>query len=138
MDMNIVGQVSRRYTKYCLWIVTAIALVSLVIINVLDKRQVVDYVMISVIYSLVTCFLNGASWTYVAKSSSNSLGKFYIVASSLRLLLAIVVVLVFCILANNREKILSFIAVFSPFYFVMLVFESVFYSRVERRRKRKI
>lgn len=117
-----------------MWVVAAAALIMLLGINICDARQLVNPVLISVIYVLVANAAYGLSWRAVASSSPGVLGKFYLVASVLRMLTAIIVAAVFCVISGSRDAIINFVLVFSAFYVVMLVFDGVFFARLERKR----
>lgn len=134
MDRQQITNISRQYNKCSLWVVAAAALIMLLGINICDARQLVNPVLISVIYVLVANAAYGLSWRAVASSSPGVLGKFYLVASVLRMLTAIIVAAVFCVISGSRDAIINFVLVFSAFYVVMLVFDGVFFVRLERKR----
>ena len=103
-------------------------------ISICDAQQLVNPVLISVIYALVTNWAYGLSWKAVANSSPNTLSKFYLAASAIRMLAGVLVAVVFCVMNDDREAIINFIIVFSAFYIAMLVFDGVFFARQERKR----
>lgn len=134
MDSQQIIKISRLYNKCSLWVVAATALIMLLGISICDAQQLVTPVLISVIYALVTNLAYGLSWKAVANSSPNTLSKFYLSASAIRMMAAVLVAVVFCVMNDNREAIINFVIVFSAFYVVMLVFDGVFFARQERKR----
>ena len=87
---------------------------------------------VSAIYSIVINLLYVFFWKKVAKSASGIIARFYLGASALRLMTAALVVLAFCMLNDGKEVIRNFIIVFFAFYIVMLIFDSVFFARIEK------
>lgn len=134
-QVNLIG---RQYNKCSLWVVAAATLATLLAISIYDAQQFVDPLVISAVYALVTNTVYCLSWKAVAKSSPNALGKFYLAGSALRMMLAVLVAVAYCVIVGDRDAILNFILVFSSFYVVMLVFDGVFFARMERKRNQKI
>ena len=134
MDSQQIIKISRQYNKCSLWVVAAAALIMLLGISICDAQQLVNPVLISVIYALVTNWAYGLPWKAVANSSPNTLSKFYLAASAIRMLAGVLVAVVFCVMNDDREAIINFIIVFSAFYIAMLVFDGVFFARQERKR----
>ena len=87
---------------------------------------------VSVVYSIIVNFAYGAFWGKVAKAAPNTMTRFYLAASALRLITAALVVVSFCMLIGDKGLIRSFIFIFFAFYFVMLIFDSVFFARIEK------
>jgi len=48
------------------------------------------------------------------------------------------VAVVFCVVSRDRESIINFIIVFAVFYVVMLIFDGVFFARLEKKLNQKI
>lgn len=138
MDKNVIDQISRKYNKYSLWVTAGCALVTLLAINICNASQFVNPLVISVLYTLISSIAYGAGWKAVASSSPMTLSKFYIAASAIRMLLALIVVAVFCVISRDKGSIQNFIIVFAAFYVVMLVFDGVFFARLERKLNQKI
>lgn len=138
MGNDVIDQISRQYNKYSLWVISATTLIGLLAINIFELRQLVNPLVVSVIYALLSSVSLGISWKFVAQSSPKALGRFYLASSAIRMLIAVIVVLVFCVIAEGRSAILNFIVVFSSFYMVMLVFDGVFFARAEKGKKQRI
>ena len=137
MDIKLIDTASRRYRKYSLWVVVALTLVVIVAIslNVLDIT-LVNALAVSVLYTLIVNFAYGSLWRKVAKYSLGVMTKFYLVASVLRLMTAALVVVVFCMLSQEKVAIRNFVLLFFTFYIVMLIFDSVFFARIEKSNNR--
>ena len=95
---------------------------------------VITPVIVSVVFSLIASIVYGQCWCSVAKSSPTSLAKFYLVASILRMMAALLVVLIsLFILRPDKNAILGFTAVFVIFYVILLIFDCIYFSRIEKK-----
>lgn len=87
-------------------------------------------------FSLVSSYMYGKAWKYFAKNSANSLGKFYMGGSMLRMVLAAIVALIGAVVyRTDHEKVLTFVLVFAIFYLAIMIFESIYFIRVEKNNK---
>lgn len=131
-----ISRISRKYQLASLWITFALLIVGLLMVQVLGQRSLVYSLLFSATYSMITCFAYVKAWAAVARRSPNVLSRFYMAASVLRMLLALVVVLVAAVvMRNDTSQMLSFIGVFAVFYLILLVFDSIFFARVEKTKE---
>lgn len=136
-DNKIISRAYGRYCKYSLWLVAAAALITLLIMNVCEIGGLISFLVICIVYTLIANGAYGVAWKGVAKSSSSVLTKFYLAASALRMLTAVLVVVAFCLLNNDATQIRNFVILFSSFYVVMLIFDGIFFARVEKKNNHK-
>ncbi len=133
MDVKLIDSTSKRYCKYSIWLVVALTLVLFTAMSInLLSMDLLSALTVSVVYSIIVNFAYGTFWRKVAKSAPNTMTKFYLAASALRLITAALVVLSFCMLNEEKELIRNFIFVFFAFYLAMLIFDSVFFARIEK------
>ena len=140
MDINLIDNTSRRYCKYGIWLTSALtfAVIIAISVNWLDI-SLVSALAVSALYSIIVNLAYGSLWKRIAKSAPGTMAKFYLAASALRLITAALVVIVFCVInRSDKELIRNFIFVFFAFYLVMLVFDSVFFARIEKNDNLKI
>lgn len=137
MDDNAISRTSARYYKYSLWLVAGTALLTLLATNIYGYASLARPLAICVIYTLVVNIAYGAAWKSVATSSPSVLTKFYLAASALRMVAAIMVVVAFCLLSRDKTSIRDFVLMFFGFYAVMLVFDGIFFARVEKKNNLK-
>lgn len=140
MDINLIDNTSRRYCKYGIWLTSALtfAVIIAISVNWLDI-SLVSALAVSALYSIIVNLAYGSLWKRIAKSAPGIMAKFYLAASALRLITAALVVIVFCVInRSDKELIRNFIFVFFAFYLVMLVFDSVFFARIEKNNNLKI
>ena len=128
----------KEYHKYCIWITVLLALIVIgaMALGMLSQRLATP-LAVCVVYTLIMNFSYGKVWKHISTHSSSVLGKFYMASSAIRLFAAAAVVLIFCITVKDKELIRSFVLLFFLFYVVMLVFDSVFFSRIEKYNKVK-
>lgn len=140
MDEKTISNVCGKYRQYGLWLTVAVALAILILMSVCGLMRLACPLAVGVLFTLLVNTAYGYAWGGVAKSSPSSLTKFYLAASAIRMMAAALTVVVFCVLNRDRQAIIDFVAVFFAFYVVMLVFDGVFFARVEKNnnQKRKI
>ncbi len=136
MDKDLISITGRRHDKYSLWIIAAMALFALVGMNICGTSDYVGSLVVCVMFSLVSSIAYGAAWRAAARRPE-TLTRFYLAASAVRMLCAILVVVVFCALASNRDAIIAFTVAFVAFYVVIMAFDGVFFVRFERNVNKK-
>ena len=140
-QLQHIKQVGRKYKQISLWLTAAMALAILFACRISAQcdhiiAQVVNPLVVSAIFSLVASTAYGEAWTSVAKSSPANLAKFYLAASALKMMLGAVVFLVYVVVCD-KANILGFAAIFALFYVVLLVFDCIYFARVEKKNKLK-
>lgn len=130
-----IDKIAKRYHKISLWIIAGLTLVSLFAMSVVNDVTMLNSLMITVVFSLVFCIAYGSAWKSVAHSSPASLTRFYLVAPAIRMMAAILVVVAYCLLVRQREAILHFVYVFLGFYVLLLIFDCVYFAKMEMRNK---
>ncbi|SHL15803.1 hypothetical protein [Xylanibacter ruminicola] len=128
---NNIKKLSIAYMRYGLMTTVALALVGLMVMQIwfLD---LLTPIIVSVVFSLVTCVAISQIWKRIAQSSPDSLPTFFTAVSGFRLLLALAVMFVYY-LVDNQDSMLQFFLVFIAFYFAMLIHHSIFFARINNR-----
>ena len=131
--------IAHKYRQYTLWMIVAMSMVILLACRVSAQcdsilPKMINPLAVSVIFSLVSTIAYGQSWQAVAKSSPVSLTKFYLAASALKMMLAAVVFLVYALVAD-RSTLLGFTVIFVLFYIVLLIFDCIYFAKVERKMR---
>lgn len=130
--MTHVGNSSRRYCKNSLWLTVGLTFVALILIQVFRLDQLIVPLIVSSVFTLVVSFSYSFFWRLIATKHPDSLTAFYTASSGLRMLLALITMFAYYLIAG-RSEMLSFIAVFVVFYMVMLIYHTVFFSKVVGR-----
>ena len=136
MNTNNIDGIKARYIKWGLWLTATLFVVGMVY-DRLSGIFVQWDLIISTIYTLVALFAYGASWKRVAKSSPDTLVKFYMASSALRMMSALLLVVVYSFVVRQFDVILRFFAYFLVFYIVMLVYNVLYFTRLEKTIKKE-
>ena len=139
LRLQTIRQASIRYKQISLWLTAAVALAVLFACRLSAQcddmiAQVVNPLVVSAIFSLAASTAYGESWKAVAKSSPANLARFYMAALVLKLMSGTLVFLIY-VLVCDRQNILGFTAIFALFYVVLLVFDCIYFARVEKKNR---
>ena len=137
LRLQTIRQASIRYKQISLWLTAAVALAVLFACRLSAQcddmiAQVVNPLVVSAIFSLVASTAYGEAWKAVAKSSPANLAKFYMAALVIKMVAGTLVFLIY-VLTCDKQNILGFTAIFALFYVVLLVFDCIYFSRVEKK-----
>ena len=137
MRLQTIRQANIKYKQISLWLTALMALAILLACRISDLcsdilPQVVNPLVVSAIFSLVASTAYGEAWKAVAKSSPANLAKFYMAALVIKMVAGTLVFLIY-VLTCDRQNILGFTAIFALFYVVLLVFDCIYFSRVEKK-----
>ena len=137
MRLQTIRQAGIKYKQISLWLTALMALAILFACRVSALcndilPQVVNPLVVSAIFSLVASTAYGEAWKAIAKSSPANLAKFYMVALVIKMVAGTLVFLIY-VLVCDKQNILGFTAIFALFYVVLLVFDCIYFSRVEKK-----
>ena len=137
LRLQTIRQASIRYKQISLWLTAAVALAVLFACRLSAQcddmiAQVVNPLVVSAIFSLVASTAYGEAWKAVAKSSPANLAKFYMAALVIKMVAGTLVFLIY-VLVCDKQNILGFTAIFALFYVVLLVFDCIYFARVEKK-----
>lgn len=136
--MEQINRIAKRYYKVSLWLIFGLTVVILLVMQYLQATKLVNALVISALSSLVSSIAYIQSWKVVAARSANTLGKFYIAASALRMLAALVVVIIAMLfMRDDKMALFGFAAMFASFYLVMLAFDCIYFAQVEKMNNLK-
>jgi hypothetical protein len=130
-----ITRIGNTYKKISLWLIAGLMLISFLLMSVLQNVKGMDALVVSVVYSLIISIVYGESWKSVARHSPSSLSRFYLAAMAVRLFTGALVILVAgLLLRGNKEVVLTFMLIFAVFYIVMLVFDCIYFARLEKNK----
>lgn len=138
MDIKQIDRAGKQYVKFSLWLTVALSLMILTAIglNWFDVK-LVNALAVSALYTIIINFAYGLLWRRQAKSSPANMTRLYLASSVVRLITAALVVVSYCMLNQVKEDIRNFVLLFFVFYMIMLVFDSVFFARIEKKNNLK-
>ena len=81
--------------------------------------------------------IHGSAWIFIEEHAPRQITLFYLLSKVLRMILAIMLVLVYLVFVqNNRQDTYVFVLSLFAFYIVMLVFDSIYFAKVEILNKK--
>lgn len=139
MEQKLINKIVRRHYRLSLWIITAITLAILFYMSVAfiwDTRAVWSLI-IGVLFSFASCTVYGSVWKCIAQHSFSGLTMFYLAAPALRMFVAALVILCYCLIIRERYAVFHFIFIFCAYYFALLIFDCIYFAKEEKRNKYK-
>jgi hypothetical protein len=133
MQTANIDTLAKNYLKRSQWVVVGLTLAGFLVMSIVRDTSLVVTLCVSAVFMLVCTQVHGHWWHSVARQSPGSLAKFYLASSILRMLAAVVVYVVLVMLAHDRASILWRTLVFVIFYVCLLVFDCVYFARVEKK-----
>lgn len=135
-SIDAAGDIGRRYRKIALWVIAGGMLLSLLVMQITRDTSWLNALVVTVVYSFLVSVVYGLAWEHVARTSPDTLAKFYLAGSALRLIAAAMVFLVYAVIVRNKPEVLAFAVLFAAFYVVLLLFDCVFFARIEKSKNK--
>ncbi|MGI6232059.1 MAG: hypothetical protein ACOYJF_04300 [Prevotella sp.] len=132
---DAIDHIARHYQKYSLWLTTALALLALLGMSIVRDTRLLTAVLVSVVFSLMVCGIHGAWWRSVARRSPDRLGKFYLMSSVARMMVGLLTYLILVLCSRVSGTVLGATVIFVVFYIAILVFDCIYFARVEKKNK---
>lgn len=137
MRLQLIKQIGLGYKQKSLWLIVGLSLAILFACRISAScdqiiPQVVTPLAVSAIFSLVASTATIEGWSAVAKSSPATLAKYYLAASVIKMLAAAIVFLIY-VVCCNRSNIIGFTVIFALFYVMLLIFDCLYFVRVEKK-----
>lgn len=139
MRLQNIKQINIKYKQISLWLTAAMTLIILFACRVSVQcddmiAQVVNPLVVSALFSIIASTAYGEAWKAIAKSSPANLAKFYLAALVIKMVAGTLVFLVYVLLCD-KQNILGFTAIFALFYVALLVFDCIYFARVEKKSR---
>lgn len=129
--------IAQKYIRLSILLLAAMFLLSLLYIQLCGERQsMIVPLVVTVLFQLFSCLLYGWAWKKISVTSPDSLPTLYISASGLRILAGAITVLLYCFLTENKAAIRFFVIIFLIYYFVILIYDTVYFVKVEKNSKK--
>ena len=128
--MNEVALKVSRHWKHSIWVVVALSLIALLAMNILYDTSMVEQLIVVVVFSLVSAGSFVALSSHAAKKGGNSLMKSFLLHSTLRMLIAAALIILYAnskgwFHITDKKPLLTFVILFAAFYFILLIFDAV-------------
>jgi len=135
MNKNVVN----TYLRQSICLIAGLTLLALLYVNLKGDMELMTMpICISAVFQLVACIAYGLVWKWVSSSSPASLPTLYMAASACRMFVAIVIVLAYCFMADNQASIKFFVITFLIYYFVILIYDTWYFIKIEKRFKQTV
>lgn len=135
MTKNVVN----TYLRQSICLIAGLTLLVLLYVNLKgDVGLMTMPIFISAVFQLVACIAYGLVWKWVSTSSPASLPTLYMAASAFRMFVSIVIVLAYCFLADDQASIKFFVVTFLIYYFVILIYDTWYFVKIEKRFKQNV
>ena len=135
MTKNVVN----TYLRQSICLIAGLTLLALLYVNLKgDMGLMTMPIFISAVFQLVACIAYGLVWKWVSTSSPASLPTLYMAASAFRMFVGIVIVLAYCFVADNQTSIKFFVVTFLIYYFVILIYDTLYFVKIEKRFKQNV
>ena len=135
MTKNVVN----TYLRQSICLIAGLTLLALLYVNLKgDMGLMTMPIFISAVFQLVACIAYGLVWKWVSTSSPASLPTLYMAASAFRMFVGIVIILAYCFVADNQTSIKFFVVTFLIYYFVILIYDTWYFVKIEKRFKQNV
>ena len=135
MTKNVVN----TYLRQSICLIAGLTLLFLLYVNVKGDVELMTMpICISAVFQLVACIAYGLVWKWVSSSSPASLPTLYMAASAFRMFVGIVIVLAYCLMADDQASIKFFVVTFLIYYFVILIYDTWYFVKIEKRFKQNV
>ena len=126
--------VVNTYLKQSICVIAGITLLALLLAHLNGgMEQMVTPLCISIVFQLVACIAYGLVWKWVSATSPASIPTLYMAASAFRMFAAVVVVMAYSLLTDNRDSIRLFVVTFLIYYFVILIYDTWYFVMIEKK-----
>ncbi len=131
--------VVNTYLRQSICLIAGLSLLFLLYTNIWgDKELMTVPICVSAVFQLVACIIYAFVWKWVRSTSPDSFPTLYMAASGFRMFAAIVVVMVFCFADASRSSILTFVVIFLIYYFVVLIYDTWYFVKIEKKNKQTV
>lgn len=135
----MIKHVVNTYLRQSICLIAGLSLLMLLYVNVWGDVELMTMpICISAVFQLVACISYAFVWMWVWSTSPNSLPTLYMAASAFRMFAAVVTVMVYCFLDASQTSILSFVVIFLIYYFVVLIYDTWYFVKIEKKNKQTV
>lgn len=129
--------VVNTYLKQSICVIAGITFLALLFAHLNGgMEQMVTPLCISIVFQLVACIAYGLVWKWVSATSPASIPTLYMAASAFRMFAAVVVVMAYSLLTDDRDSIRLFVVTFLIYYFVILIYDTWYFVKIEKKLKK--
>lgn len=130
---KVIARAAHQFFKYGLWMVVAMTIIGLMTVQIIVRDSLIYPLLFTAVYSLLSVWLYKICWKAIALRSPQVLTRFYLSGSVIQMILALIIETVgILVLRGNTFQVLGFAIIFASFYLLILIYECIFFSRIEK------
>lgn len=127
------------YLRQSICLTVGLSLLLLIYVSVWGDAELMTVpICISAVFQLVACIAYGLVWKWVSATSPTSMPTLYMAASAFRMFAAVVIVMAYCMLTDSQASIRFFVVTFLIYYLVILIYDTWYFVKVEKRYKQNV
>ncbi len=131
--------VVNTYLRQSICLIAGLTLLFLLYVNVKGDVELMTMpICISAVFQLVACIAYGLVWKWVSSSSPASLPTLYMAASAFRMSEMCIRDRAYCFMADDQASIKFFVVTFLIYYFVILIYDTWYFVKIEKRFKQNV
>lgn len=131
--MKDIETIAKKYNRYGLLMITAMTVLALLAIQLFNKFSYAPFIVLSIGFSMFITRTYAAAWKSVATKAPNTLGKFYMIAPMIKMFAALITIIIgVFIYRNEKEMILAYVGIFVSYFTLLMIYDSVYFFRVEK------
>jgi hypothetical protein len=137
LEEGTINNTFKRYIKNALIILVGTTLGALMYMNVAGKETLLQPIIISLVYNTLVSLLFIYIWRAIMQNAREYVVHFYLGATGFRLITAMFVILAYCLTEDIRTQKIQFAVVFCIYYFIMLLFDTLYFIKIEGKAKKQ-
>ncbi len=137
LEEGTINNTFKRYIKNALIILVGTTLGALMYMNVAGKETLLQPIIISLAYNTLVSLLFIYIWRAIMQNAREYVVHFYLGATGFRLITAMFVILAYCLTEDIRTLKIQFAVVFCIYYFIMLLFDTLYFIKIEGKAKKQ-
>ena len=102
---DIITKTARQYRSQSLWVLCTLTIIGLLYIQIQGRFELINSLIISILFNLFCSIAYGQTWKAIARRSPETLPKFYLAWSAMRLMAAAIAHLLRNCTGDSSDKV---------------------------------
>lgn len=124
--------VSRKYLKQTLELVFGLFLLELLAYQLFNAELRLTPILVSMCFALVVEIGDACMWQRIEDKADNTRATFFMAVSGFRFLLALLLLFIYYLVSDHAGMV-AFLLSFAPYYLVILMHHSIFFSHLRNK-----
>ena len=131
--MMDIDKVAKRYVGIGALIIIILWMASILVATLRPEWNLMAPIWVSTGFSVVFLVAFALLWRWISKEKKESLTTLYSLVSGFRMVLALFTLFV-CYMVVGRDAMVPYVVVFMVFYFIMVGFHTIYFSRITNKQ----